>query len=330
MENRFENIDRIIVDYLNNSISESDTETLLAWRKSSNNNEEEFNEMEYLWKKSQNLKVFDQIDIKQDWISVKSKIQQPKKIAFEVEKDSKNQIILNTRKIAAVLAPLLIISASLFLYLKVPGFGTLTAYKTDNEVKEFVLPDKSTVVLNKFSKIVFRNDIADDDIRDLNLEGEGFFEVTHNETPFKVHVKNAVVQVMGTEFNVNQHKDNIVVSVVSGKVKVEAFNHAVELEKGERAIVKQGRLKEESLNSVNDLFWKSGELKFEQATLKEICNQLKQSFVEIKALDFKCKEDNTKLTTSFNNQSLKEIIEELKLHFNKKIVFDGKTLTISD
>ena len=86
-----------------------------------------------------------------------------------------------------------------------------------------------------------------------NLEGEGFFEVTHNETPFKVHVKNAVVQVMGTEFNVNQHKDNIVVSVVSGKVKVEAFNHAVELEKGERAIVKQGRLKEESLNSVNDL-----------------------------------------------------------------------------
>ncbi len=326
MNNKNENIHRIIVGYLTNDISDQDLLILNNWKNSNIQNQEEFEHIKYLWENSQQLKMFTSIDVTGDLEKVKRSLtftNQSKKI------DTKFRIVPNFRRIAAIVLPFLLLSSVGYLYWNVPGFGRMTAFKSSNKIEKIVLPDSSVVVLNKNSKIVYCKSLNEQDRREIDLTGEAFFKVVHNNTPFEVNVKNTKVSVMGTEFNVNQLTDKVFVSVVTGKVGVEAYKQRVELTKGERAIVSKGKVQEDN-SLVNDLYWNSGVLKFEQATLSEICNDLKKAFPEIKKIVIKGKEQNTKVTTTFNKQPLNEILEELEVHFNKKIEFDGSVLTISD
>ncbi len=326
-----ENIQQIIVAFLTNDISKEDLSTLNNWRNESFENNEAFEQTKLLWEKTAHLHLFNEVDVNSDWKKVKAQLtttrdqSEPKIVA--VDKPSSAFI---WRKVAAVLMPVILISSALYLYLNVAGFGRLTAYKTNGTIMEIKLPDHSTVILNKNSEIVYPKNMARASNRHVTISGEAFFTVTHNNTPFIVDAGDAQVKVLGTEFNVKQLQNDLYVSVVKGKVSVETSSQKVELVKGERAIYKQGELVEEDLESFNNLYWKSHKLTFTQASLKEICSELKNTFSEIKELKYTGKDVDVKVTTSFENQSLSEIIQELRIHFDKKIQFDGSILTISD
>ncbi|MCW3804783.1 FecR family protein [Plebeiibacterium marinum] len=319
-------MERIIVGYLTNDISEEEMLILNKWRGESAQNEDEFAKFEYVWNKSQHLKVFESIDVQGDFEIVKNVLQQNGTKGVS----RKLNVVFGLRKMAAVLLPALFLSTALFLYLKVPGFGRLTAYKSGDKIERIVLPDNSVVVLNKNSKLVYNKAINTQASREVYLNGEAFFDVTHNDTPFVVNVDDATVEVLGTEFNVNELNQQLSVLVVSGKVGVQAYEQRVELTKGERAIVKDGVVTEENILSYNDLYWKSSALKFEQASLKQICADLQKAFDEIEEVKYLCKDVDIKVTTTFENQDLKDILEELQIHFNKKIKLNGSVLTISD
>ncbi len=329
MDNKSFDIDRVIVDFLTNDILEEDLAVLDRWREQSASNEEEFVKMKSLWEKSQNLKLFEEVNEEEDWKKIQSRIQSSKGKVVTMQSVSKRNVFA-FRKIAVALVPLIVLSVSLFVYWNVPGFGNLAKIESGGQLKNINLPDQSEVILNKYSKLIYRNNIANSSERNVEVEGEAFFHVKHNDTPFKVHVKDAIVEVMGTQFDVDERGHDLYVSVVSGKVKVTFGKQEVELTKGERAVLKDNDLKEEKGYDLNDLYWKSKELKFEQATLEEICKVLKDSFDEIDKVVFKCKKDEIKVSTTFNNQSLQDILEELTIHFNKKMSLNNKTLIISD
>ncbi len=82
------------------------------------------------------------------------------------------------------------------------------------------LPDNSIVTLNSDSKIAFPERFSDNE-RIVSLEGEAFFEVSHNpEKPFYVQLDGEVIKVLGTSFNVKSYPGDsmIYVSVATGKV----------------------------------------------------------------------------------------------------------------
>jgi transmembrane sensor len=58
--------------------------------------------------------------------------------------------------------------------------------------------------------------------RDIELlEGEALFSAAHDASrPFRVHVGQAVIEAVGTEFNVYRRKQDTKVSVVEGRVKI--------------------------------------------------------------------------------------------------------------
>ncbi len=318
-------IDRYIVGFLTNDITTEELQTLNSWKKASQENQEEFDKFVSVWSKSKNLSLFSQIDPEKDWNCLNDKIKARKNSHHTIKSFS-----ISARKIAAIFIPLFFISILGLTYWNVPGFGRLSAYQTNTSIQKIDLPDGSSVTLNKNSKIIYSNNIASADERNITLNGEAFFEVNHNNTPFNVEVSEVNVQVLGTKFNILEQDSNISVSVISGKVSVSASSNQVNLTKGERALVQNGKLSEENALTENDIYWCSKQLKFKQATLTDICKELQKNFSEIKTVKFKAKDLKTKVTTTFNNQSLKEIIEELKVHFAKKITFDGSTLTVSD
>lgn len=87
------------------------------------------------------------------------------------------------------------------------------------EQRTIRLADGSVVYLNARSRIhVSYSDAA----RDVELlEGEAVFKVEQDASrPFRVHSGDAVVQAVGTQFNVYRRAAGTVVSVIEGKVEV--------------------------------------------------------------------------------------------------------------
>ena len=75
------------------------------------------------------------------------------------------------------------------------------AYGTQTKVD---LADGTHVWLNSGSKLKFPNNFDGQDTRNVELVGEGYFEVHHNpQKPFIVHTRELGVKVLGTCFNVN-------------------------------------------------------------------------------------------------------------------------------
>jgi transmembrane sensor len=89
------------------------------------------------------------------------------------------------------------------------------------EQRAFELEDGSVINLNTHSRVAIR---FGHDARDVRLlEGEALFNVHHDSArPFRVYTHDAVVQAVGTQFNVYQRAQDTVVSVIAGRVSVAA------------------------------------------------------------------------------------------------------------
>src|SRR5687767_1688106 len=84
------------------------------------------------------------------------------------------------------------------------------------------LGDGSRVVLNAGSRLRYSPDIERGS-RDVYLEGEAYFEVTHDaRRPFRVHANGGVAHDLGTRFTVRAYPEvtRIDVAVVEGKVSL--------------------------------------------------------------------------------------------------------------
>ncbi len=129
--------------------------------------------------------------------------------------------------------------AAVILLILIPGYFYLQNSKTldiaeysDSSISSFHVPygsrsiinlqDGTRVWLNSGSTLSYRMNFGNG-YRDVNLEGEAFFEVEKDENkPFRVHAKESVIHVTGTSFNVKAYHDekDIETTVVEGSVKV--------------------------------------------------------------------------------------------------------------
>jgi len=87
--------------------------------------------------------------------------------------------------------------------------------------KTVLLSDGSKVQLQPKARLISPKTF-NDDVREIKLEGDAFFEITHNpQKPFLVNVGNVVTKVLGTSFWIRATEDKqIGVGVKTGKVAV--------------------------------------------------------------------------------------------------------------
>jgi hypothetical protein len=98
---------------------------------------------------------------------------------------------------------------------------------TTQETLITILPDSSKVSLEPGSTMKFLYNSTE---RTVALNGEAFFEVTHNpEVPFFVHANEVITKVLGTSFRVKAREGErqITVAVKTGKVSVYAIQESV-------------------------------------------------------------------------------------------------------
>lgn len=87
---------------------------------------------------------------------------------------------------------------------------------------QFYLDDGTLIHLNAGSELSFYTNLENQDKREVWLNGEAYFEVTHNQSPFIVHTEKESVEVFGTTFNVDGFKSShyTQVSLIEGSVAV--------------------------------------------------------------------------------------------------------------
>ena len=199
---------------------------------------------------------------------------------------------------------------------------------SDFGISTIELPDGSIVTLNRNSKIDFPTEF-ESDIREVFIEGEGFFDVTPNpEKPFIIHAGNANIKVLGTSFNVNAYPENENVEVVvsTGKVQVyteelnKASSHEVILDPGDKGIyvnASKELLKMQNLDA-NYIAWKTRHLIFSETSLKEVIEQLNKLYgIEIKTVDPALEEMS--YSGHFENNSIDFILEVISLTLNIEV-----------
>jgi transmembrane sensor len=162
-----------------------------------------------------------------------------------------------------------------------------TRYTTRaGETKTIVLPDRSTVVLNANSSLSYANEWPADQAREVQLEGEAFFSITHqqNHRKFLVKTSNDLrVEVLGTTFTVSERAQKTRVVLNSGKVGLYTGQNRPPLimQPGEMVQVTQDRRPDVIRSQVNPAVysaWKDNQFVFDNTPLGEIAGILENDF----------------------------------------------------
>lgn len=184
-------------------------------------------------------------------------------------------------RMAAVWAGLLLVSAACFVY-----FGywndTVTVQTVYGEITEVTLPDGSTATLNANSILRYTESWGEDNDREVWLEGEAFFSVVHtrNHQRFRVYASGLGVEVLGTEFNVNNRRGGTEVVLHSGKVKLvvdqDEPGSATVMKPGELASYTESdrRLTKKVVNPQRYSHWRQQELVLDNTSLGEVAQSL--------------------------------------------------------
>ncbi|MBP5365938.1 MAG: FecR domain-containing protein [Bacteroidales bacterium] len=236
-------------------------------------------------------------------------------------------LFVRMMRVAAVVVPILIIGTALSLLFGRPNYQTFATTDKCDSVK---LADNTVVVLNKNSKIVYEVNDKKRNIREI--EGIAYFKVARNEKlPFTVDAAQTKITVLGTKFEVENisERNRVHLAVTEGRVRFESAKEQVELTKNQSAICdNDGHITMDLRDT--DIDWLSGKIILQNASLGEVIEELLSFYTEIKGVRNNTTNDSVRVTTEFSNQSLRDVIEEINIHFEKKIVLSNGYLTITD
>ncbi|HXB91235.1 MAG TPA: FecR domain-containing protein [Puia sp.] len=200
--------------------------------------------------------------------------------------------------------------------------------------KQFTLPDGSRVWLNSASELNYPATFQGNE-RVVKLSGEAFFDVANNpEKPFRVLIKDAKVEVIGTQFDLMAYADEPVsrTTLMEGAVKISTGGDDKTLKPGQQAevIYKEGGSSIEVNTTVSTdavMAWRKGYMQFKSADLRTVLREVGRCYdVEIRV---EGNAPNTPYTGSMSRTlGLKKTLDQLtQLNINYKI--DGKTVTIT-
>ena len=327
----------IIGKYLSGEAGPEEISLVENWINASDENRKEFSRLERIWETSEpDFKdVPADVDTGRAWESIISRISAEGDQATEgaeirkIQK-SRHGLMYYALRVAAVI----IIGAVGYILVNNP-FSTPEKMEVvaDNNVRTSVLPDSSRITLNVNSNLTFPEKFKSGK-RVVALTGEAYFEVKHIEDkPFIVTMKDARVQVLGTEFNVRDVPGEPVVSVTvtNGRVRFSDKDDIsfVYLGRDEKGVLHRdsGLIEKFKAADENDLFWKTRTLLFRNTRLAVVFKTLEKIF----NVTISVKNDtilDCTLTGKFTDASADEILNKISLSFDLHIEKENNTFNI--
>jgi len=194
--------------------------------------------------------------------------------------------------------------------------STRNGFKTN-----LILPDGTKVWLNAGSTLIYDSSFGKT-IREVNLSGEAFFDVTKNkEKPFLIHASNINIKVIGTAFNVRSYPTDktLEASLIRGSIEVtfkDRPDKKIILKPNEKIVVDNKLLAEDIENPNQNKPDKSSQV--HGVGVKKLTHEIKTgtiietSWVENKLI--------------FQDESFEEIARMLERWYGVSIIFKNNQL----
>lgn len=188
-------------------------------------------------------------------------------------------VYLNYLRYAAAVLVLLVLGIGLKVFLT-PA-PSMNIVQTDlGAMDSIILSDQTKVVLNANSSVKFSENWERDEIREVWLKGQAWFDVRHNpDQPFIVHTSKGDIRVLGTVFNASQRADHFDVVLEEGHIRVELEdNQAINVEPGEQVLINGRIITKQKANLKALTAWRHGKLVFKNSSVQQIIHRLQDEY----------------------------------------------------
>lgn len=188
---------------------------------------------------------------------------------------------IEVAKIAAVVA--VVLMGAHYWSDKQPSVETeplQSIYVPAGQRAEIMLSDGTKVWLNSRSTLTFPGNFSGD-LRSVKLNGEGYFAVTKNaEKPFIVETNKCDIRVLGTEFNVMAYAEDSLweTALLEGSVEILVPGTAtagMKLEPNTVATLKGNKFVKGLIKETDYFLWREGLLCFNNISVKDMIEKLK-------------------------------------------------------
>lgn len=145
------------------------------------------------------------------------------------------------------------------------------------------LSDGTKVCLNSGSTFTYPSSFTNN-IRNVSLDGEAYFEVSANEQkPFVVHTHICDIEVTGTKFNVEAYEDenSFSAALMEGKIKVRDNaepSNTVRLNPAHKVNFAQGKMLVSDISDYDVYRWKEGLICFKDLGFVELMKRVEKYY----------------------------------------------------
>ncbi len=329
---------KLILKYLSDSLTPEEKRRFNAWLQSDFENQKLLHLIETIWYSPE--KGHSVSDIKTAWenLAKKSRISTP----FENQHSdirplsrsyARKILFARSAKATRILRIAAVLLLATFIHLFYKGIRPSFQAEAMNEMGEIsvdygktavvTLTDGTKITLDAGSTLAYPQELMGD-IRQVYLSGEAFFEVTANpQKPFVIHANEAVIKVLGTQFNVSAWPKlrEIRVAVAEGKVAFRSKDHdekkAVIVEKGELSILwnKKVLTQPVDVDVKKYLAWLDREMILDNTPLYEALDRLKRWY----KLEFELPSpvyNSVRISGTIRKEPINDIIKILSLAVN--------------
>lgn len=318
-------IESLIAKSLAGEASLSEQAELEEWKNASSENLEYYSILCKIFDQAPQSKVELSFDADEAWIRVKQEIDGKKSIPLTTKKENSFYSFI---KIAASVIVIVGLGFTIYSLLSSEKISPQTI-ASDNRVKEFQLPDSTSVVMNKNSKLVYT---FSKNKRSAELKGEAYFNLSSDpKRPFELKAGNISIQDIGTSFNVKavEGSDSIIVYVESGEVILtSASNNYINLIKGEKGVYlrKRDEFIKTLLTDTNALSYKTKIFVFENASLVSAVQKLNEVYESKILLSENLQ--SCHITATFKNETIDSIIDVIAETMKLKVKKENGTLLL--
>lgn len=317
-----EHIYNLIAKKLSGGIAPDEELELQGWLVADPEHPAVYGEYKQLWRSADDVLKAKEFDVAAAWDKVA--MQTVKRNA----KPNKGRVIsiAHIRQSLAAVAAVLLIGVIVYRFW---GPGAMEEIIADAGNREVVLPDDTHVTLHTGSKLRYKKGFAGGR-RAVALEGEAYFAVHRDaQHPFTIDAQSALVRVLGTAFDVKCDKGSANVIVTEGSVRMAMSRDTTKfviLTRGDKGQLANEQLVKSVNRDPNFLYWKTGQLIYEDMPLVEIVAQLEEITGQKIKIDPAMPEGIQKqlVAVSFPNLEIENILSELCLVTNTGWKANGK------
>ncbi len=321
--------EQLIVRVLTGEATEDEKKMLRLLRAQNAEVEALFLDYLKIWEHAKNDTIHKRIDLDVEWTRLKNRLDY-QKAQPDSDKAVTKRFTSRMLKYAAVIVLLMLFLAGIFRFFEQT---TYEQFAVKDEPQSMLLPDGSSITLNRHASVQYPDDFGKTQERKVILKGDAHFDIKKNKKPFLIEAGDMTIRVLGTSFYVDAAAKNEFDKVIveEGKVALQAKKGSSKIivKSGEKASFEKAyrRFSKQHNDERNYLAWMTKKITFRNTPLLQVVKDLNEIYnasVIIKSKDL----NNCRYSATFEDQSLDAILKVLESTLEVEINRDGECIEI--